>query len=178
MPYRTYSSWLFDGSRDSEFPEPRTDDTGKVIIPDLLKYNSPITVTYAISMFLKNGPLNHYLDEYFNNINLRYLDKKELFLFIKKCVLDFRISKRDTTFIPWTRKSKLFNELRNKFPHLKNCDISLLCDLVEESDKRDAIFDTLGLEKPKKVKTKNTQKPKKISLRDFMSQHFSIMDMP
>ena len=89
MPYRTFTSWLFDGSRSSEFPEPKYDDSGKEIIPDLLKYNSPITVTYAISMFLKNGPLNYYLDNYFNNINLRYMDKKDVFIFIKKCVLIF-----------------------------------------------------------------------------------------
>jgi len=176
MPYRTFTGWLFDGSRNSEFPTPKYDDSGKEIIPDLLKYNSPITVTYAVSMFLKNGPLNHYLDQYFNNINLRYMDKQEVFEFIKKCVLDFRVSRRDTTFIPWTRKSKLFGSLRNKFPELKNCDISLLCDLVEESDQKEVIFNTLGLEKPKKMKIKKKKTTTKISLKDFMAQHFSIME--
>ena len=53
-----------------------------------MKYNSPITATYVISMFLTNGPLNHYLDSYFNNINLRYLDKKELFGFIKEGIVE------------------------------------------------------------------------------------------
>jgi hypothetical protein len=177
MPYRTFNGWLFDGSRDSEFPKPRYADDGKEIIPDILKYNSPITATYVVSMFLKNGPLNHYLDNYLNNINLRYLDKKELFMFIKKCVLDFRLGRRDTVFIPWTRKTKLFGELRNKFPELKNCDISLLCDLVEESDQKEAIFNTLGLEKPKKLKVKKQKRKKKISLKEFMAQHFSIMDI-
>jgi len=176
MPYRTFNSWLFDGSRGSEFPKPKYDDSGKVIIPDLLHYKSPISVTYAISMFLKNGPLNHYLDAYFNNINLRYMDKKDIFKFIKKCVLDFRVGKRDTTFIPWSRKTKLFGVVRNKFPELKNCDISLLCDLIEESDEKEAIFNTLGLEKPKKIKVKKKKRKTKISLKDFMAQHFSIMD--
>jgi len=176
MPYRTFNSWLFDGSRDSDFPTPKYADDGKEIIPDLLKYNSPISVTYAISMFLKNGPLNHYLDKYFNNINLRYMDKKEIFLFIKKCVLDFRVGRRDTSFIPFTRKNKLFGILRNKFPELKNCDVSLLCDLVEESDDKEAIYNTLGLEKPKKIKVKKQKKSKKVKLKDFMAEHFSIME--
>ena len=176
MPYRTFNSWLFDGSRDSKFPEPKYADDGKEIIPDLLKYNSPITHTYVISMFLKNGPLNFYLDKYFNNINLRYLEKKELFLFVKKCVLDFRVGRRDTTFIPFTRKTKLFGILRNKFPELKNCDVSLLCDLIEESDNREVIYSTLGLEKPKKVKTRKEPKSKKITLKEFLAKHFSIME--
>lgn len=176
--FRTFNSWLFDGSRDSEFPEPRVDDSGKVIVPDLLKYNSPITVTYVVSLFLKNGNLNHYLNEHFNNINLRYIDKKEFFLFIKKCVLDFRVNKYDTTFIPWSNKTKLFNILRHKFPYLKNCDISLLCDLVEESEDKESIYNTLGIDNPKKKKIKSKpKKAKKIKLKDFMAQHFSIMEV-
>ena len=176
MPYRTFNSWLFDGSRDSEFPKPRYADDGKEIIPDLLKYNSPITATYVISMFMKNGPLNYYLDKYFNNINLRYLDKKELFLFIKKCVLDFRAGRRDTTFVPWTRKTKMFGVLRDKFPELKNCDISLLCDLIEESEDKEGIYNALGLEKPKKLKSKKKRKKKTVKLKDYLAEHFSIME--
>jgi len=177
MPFRTFNSWLFDGSRESKFPEPRYSDDGSVIIPDLLKYNSPITHTYVISMFLKNGSLNYYLNTYFNNINLRYLEKKELFTFIKKCVLDFKVGRKDTIFVPFTRKTKLFGELRNKCPELKNCDISLLVDLVDESDNKEAIYNTLGLEKPKKLKIKKERKKTKISLKEFMASHFSIMEM-
>jgi len=127
-------------------------------------------------MFLKHGPLNHYLDKYFNDISLRYLNKKELFTFIKKCVLDFRVRRSDTSFTPYTRKTKIFTALRNKFPELKNCDVSLLCDLVEESDEKEAIFNTLGLEKPKKLKTKKQPRSKKVSLKEFMAKHFSIME--
>jgi len=177
MPFRTFNSWLFDGSRDSKFPEVKYADNGKEIIPNLLKYNSPITHTYVISMFLKNGPLNHYLDKYFNNVNLRYLDKKELFTFIKKCVSDFRIGRRDITFVPWTRKTKLYGVLREKFPELKNCDVSLLVDLVDESDDKEVIYNTLGLEKPKKLKIKKQRKKTKMNLKEFLANHFSIMEM-
>ena len=128
-------------------------------------------------MFLKNGPLNYYLDSYFNNINVRYLDKKELFTFIKKCVQDFRVTRRDTTFVPFTRKVKLFSVLRDKFPELKNCDITLLADIVDESDDKDVIYNTLGLEKPKKMKLKTKRKKSKVSLKEFMANHFSIMEL-
>jgi hypothetical protein len=43
MPYRTFNGWLFDGSRNSKFPTPKYSNDGEEIIPDLLKYNSPIT---------------------------------------------------------------------------------------------------------------------------------------
>jgi hypothetical protein len=92
-------------------------------------------------------------------------------------VLDFRVKRRDVTFVPWTRKSKLFGILRNKFPELKNCDVSLLVDLVDESKDKDTIYNTLGLEKPKKMKLKAKRKKKKISLKEFMANHISIMEM-
>jgi hypothetical protein len=50
MPFKTYLNWLFDGREDTPIPEPVTDKDGKVIVPDIMKYNSPITHTYAISL--------------------------------------------------------------------------------------------------------------------------------
>lgn len=97
-------------------------------------------------------------------------------MFIKNCVIDFRVGRRDTAFIPFTRKSKLFAILRNKFPILKNCDIVLLADLIEESEEREVIYNTLGLEKPKKLKSKK-KKIEKISLKMFMAKHFTVMEV-
>ena len=107
MPFKTFHNWLFDGSRSSPIPKA----TEKI---DILKYNSPITHTYLISMFPKSGPLNHYLNTYLNNINTRYLEKEDLFNFIKKCVLDFRIKRRDVSYFPYKRQTKLFQKLREK----------------------------------------------------------------
>ena len=87
MPFKTFNTWLFDGNQSSPIPK------------DILKYNSPISHTYVISLFLKNGTLNNYLDKYFNDLNLRYLTKEELFRFIKKCVLDFKIKTIDSPFL-------------------------------------------------------------------------------
>lgn len=171
MPFKTFHNWLFDGSRTSPIPKA----TDKI---DILKYNSPITHTYVISMFPKQGQLNHYLNEYFNNMNLRYLEKEELFKFIKKCVLDFRIKRRDVTYFPYKRQTKLFQKLREKVPEFKNNDIALLCNVVDNSEDRDTIYESLKLEKPKKIKLRKKGKQKgKISLKKFLDQSFSTLQM-
>lgn len=171
MPFKTYTQWLFDGSRTSPIPKPRDG-------VDILKYNSPITHTFVLQMFMRHGPLNFYLDKHFNNINLRYLSKDELFLFVKKCVLDFRVLKRDTVFYKYRQKDKLYEKLRSKIPELKNNDISLLVDIIEKSNDKKKIYQTLGLGKPpkkQKVKLgkKKINKSKKIPLKTFMKKHFS-----
>ena len=129
MPFKTFNNWMFDGSRSTPIPKA----TEKV---DILKYNSPITHTFALQLFMRHGPLNHYLDKYFNNIGLRYLTKEELFLFLKKCVLDFRVMRRDTVFYPYRQKNKLYDALRAKFPELKNNDVSLFCEIIEKAGSR------------------------------------------
>jgi hypothetical protein len=179
MPYKTFFNWLFDGNVNSEIPKPRTDDSGKVIVPDILKYNSPITHTYVVSIFLRHAPLTRYLDEYFNDINLRYLERADLFKFIKKCVCDFRIRKNDTVFYPRKERQKLFEVLRERVPYLKDGDLFLLCDMIEKSDEKEQVYSTLGLSVPKKEKLKIKKETKKtttkISIKDYLEKHFSIV---
>ena len=146
---------------------------------DILKYNSPITHTFVMSLFLRNGALNHYLDEYFNNIGLRYLSKEEFFKFIKKCVIDFKVRRNQTVFYKWLRQDKLYNILRDRFPQFKNNDITLLCDLIKRDDEKEAIYHSLGLEMPKKKKIrtgKKTPKKGKIPLKGFLAEHFSVIE--
>ena len=179
--FKVFFDWLFDGDRNSKIPPPRTDDDGKVLIPDVLKYNSPITHTYLVSIFLRHAPLTLYLNEYFNDINLRYLEREDLFYFIKKCVCDFRIRRNDIVYYPRKNRQKLFEVLRERVPYLKDNDISLLCDIVEKSEDKDQIYSTLGLEMPKKekikIKAKKEDKGKKIILKDFLEKHFSIINV-
>jgi len=171
MPFRTFNTWLFDRNPLSPIP-PARDGV------DILKYNSPITNTFVLSLFMRNGNLNHYLNEYFNNMGLRYLSKEELFKFIKKCVLDFRITRKDTVFYKFRRQDKMYNILRDKFPQFKNNDITLLCELIEKAEDKDAIYQSLGFDLPKKktLKTgKKEIKKSKISLKNFMAKHFSVL---
>jgi hypothetical protein len=179
MPFKTFFNWLFDGKIDSKIPEPQTDDDGKIIVPDILKYNSPITHTYVISIFMKNGELNHYLNEYFNNINLRYLDKEELFYFIKKCVRDFRIGRYGTNYRAYPKHDKLFKALRDKLPYLKNDDINLLCKIIDDSEDKSRLYESLGLEAPKKKKLRKQKKKKieKMSLEKLLEENFALIKM-
>ncbi|MCF8019910.1 MAG: hypothetical protein K9L62_10965 [Vallitaleaceae bacterium] len=172
MPFRTFNQWLFDRNKDTPIPPPN----GKI---DILKYNSPITHTWVLQLFMRHGPLNQYLDEYFNNIGLRYIPKDEFFRFIKKCVMDFKVTKTQTVFYKWRRQDKLYNILRDKFPQFKNDDITLLSELIERSDDKKAIYESLGMELPKKKKIKTgkkTTKKGKTSVKDFLAGSFSIME--
>lgn len=179
MPFRTFNFWLFDGKKNSPIPRPKYDDNGKIITPDILKYNSPITHTYVISLFLRNGLLNHYLDKYFNNISLRYLSREDLFKFIKKCVIDFKIKKRDLVFYKRRERRVLYDTLRERMPLLKNDDVLLLCDIIEKSENKDSIYDSLHLQKPKRSKLKKARKieSKKITFNDFLKDYFSTVDV-
>lgn len=170
-PYQLFNNWLFDGRTDT--PIPRAEGI------DLLKYNSPIHHTYLVSLFLRNGSLNNYLNDYFNDINLRYLTREELFIFIKKCVQDFKIQKRDLMFYKRSPRIMLYEVLRERMPLLKNDDISLLCDIIDNSDNRDLVYESLGIEKPKKIKLKKAKKESKknISLNEFLKEHFSTLDV-
>jgi len=188
MPYKTFQNWLFDGNLRSPIPSVKYDNNGKEIVPDLLSYKSPITCTYVITIFLNNSKLVRYLDRYLNNIGLRYLEVEDLFRFIKKCVIDFRVQRKDIPFIPFKRQTIMFNILRNKFPILKNNDISLLCELIDKSDDKDMIYSALDISRPKKEKLKIESKKSKsginfmvekgvsISLKDFIETHFSISE--
>lgn len=171
MPYRTFNQWLFDRNKTSPIPPAKNG-------VDILKYNSPITNTFVLSLFMRNGSLNHYLDKYFNNMGLRYLSREELFKFIKKCVIDFKVKRRDIVFYKFRRQDKLYNILREKFPQFKNDDISLLCELIEKSDEKEAIYSSIGLTTPKKKKLKTSKKivkKGKVSLKQFLVEHFSII---
>ena len=166
--YTDFFSWLFDGNKNSILRN-----------KEVLKYNSPITHTYVISIFINNGPLNWFLNKYFNNIGLRYLSKEELFRFIKKCVIDFRVQKKNILFIPYKKNSALFDSLKKKIPILKDSDIDLLSELVEKSDSTQ-IYSSLGIDKPKKRKlswSKQKNDSEKVPLVDFLSSNFSVIEV-
>jgi hypothetical protein len=168
MPYKLYTNWLFDMNRKSDIPKSEG--------IDIMKYNSPITATFVISMFIKNLKVNWFLNKNFNNMNLRYLEKEELFKFMKKCVFDFKLTRRDINYSSFRKQNKLFNVLRSKIPELKNGDIKLLCDIIEKSDEKDSVYNTLGLEVPKKMKLKTKEsKKEKMSVAEFLERHFSII---
>jgi hypothetical protein len=171
-PFQQYFSWLFNFDQKSEIPK------------DLLKSTSPISNTYAISTFLNCGPLNNYLDQYFNNVGIWYLEKKDLFLFLKKCVKDFKVNRKSIVYIPWKKTTKMYDVLRNKFPELKAFEISFICDMIDKSEDKDEILATFGLDEVSKKKiTKKERKEMQekevknedaITVEEFLKQNFEI----
>lgn len=180
-PFQIFNSWLFDGNIKTSFPEPKSDEYGNVRIPDLLKYNSPIQPTTILRYFMKDLKFNHYLNQYFNNINIRYIEKIEFFYFIKQAVIDFKFSQRQMTYFSYKKKDKIISKLSIKCPHLKSYEIDLLSELILKNENKDNILSSLGLEelkKPKKIKGKKKKKINKdykISLDEFLNEHFAIV---
>jgi len=169
--YKVFYHWLFDGQRNSPIPKA----TEKI---NLLKYNSPINNNFLLSLFMNNGNLNHYLNTYFNNMGLHYMKREDMFKFIKKCVQDFRVKRRDIIFYKFTYQEKLYTVLRDKFPQFKNDDIKLLSELINDSKDKATIWESLGLKLPTKKKLKRSQKKKKIekiSSDAFLNEHFSMV---
>lgn len=179
MPYKLFNSWLFDGNPKSPIPLPDKERN----IPDLLKYNSPIHHTYLISLFLNNGKVNHYLDKYFNNMGLRYLEREELFKFAKKLVQDFKIQRNSLPFFKYGgRKTKLNDSLKRKFPMLKVYDVAFLCDVIDKSDEKERIYSTFGIDDPevhkkKKSKQKNevVEKTSRLTVKEFVEKNFNVV---
>lgn len=160
--FKQFLIWLFDGNINSKIPE------------ELLSYKSPITHTYVISLFTKIGLFNHYLNEYFNNVGLYYLDKRDIFRYIKECVQLFKINSRQIRYAWFRKKSDLHKMLSKKHPNLKPYEISILCEVVNNLEDKNNIYVSLGLEKPKIVKTKKSKpgKSSNNSVESFISKNF------
>lgn len=174
MPFKLFHTWLFDGNPKSKIPSVE----GGL---NILSYKSPINHHFMISMFLNQGKLNHFLNEYFNNMGVYYLDKEELMRFLKKCVIDFKIQRKDLPYIPKTKNTKLFESLRKKIPIMKKYDISLLCDIVDKMETKQDIYYSLGLEKPETIKKqkgmKKRTKKEKETVSEFLKNNFKIMEI-
>ncbi len=160
MPYKIFNNWLFDGNINTPLPE------------ELLKTTSPINHLYVIGLFQNYLKLNHYLNKNVNNINLWYMPKDELFLFLKDLAMKFNVYQGRTFFRAWPKRSKLKDILSKKFPELKKYEIDLLSINIGKSEDRDAIYASLGLSKEKKKKLRKKAE-KKLSLKKYLSENFS-----
>jgi hypothetical protein len=176
--FTQFQNWMFDG------------DMRTIISPETMKYNSPINHKYIISTFLLNGPINYYLNSVFNNIGLWYLDKEELLLFVKKAVKDFKINRRSLTYTPWKKTDKLFDSIRGKVPFLKTYEVSFLCELINESESKESIYSSLGLDDLKKKKERKTKskgdseqvsseenKSSDITVEEFIKKNFILNEI-
>lgn len=167
--FREFWTWCFNRNMDSPIPDPEV----------LLKYNSPIHHTFLLKSFITNGKLNAYLNRWTNNIGVRYIDREDMFYFIKQCVIDFRIKRKEVHYSPYNPKDILFDKMQRKFPTLKPYEISLFCEIIEKSKDRDAVYSAFGIDKPKKERKKIGKKKRKekISLKEFLKENFKMMEV-
>lgn len=166
-PYQLFFNWLFDGQKTSAIPRPEI----------LLKYNSPINEMFLLKMFIQVGRLNYLLNDY-NHIGIYYLDREELFYFIKQCVRDFKVKRRDIHYFPRQKREILAEKLKEKLPLIKDHEISILAAAVEKSDDKERIYSSLGIDKPKKTRSKKSKgksKSEKTDLKSFLNNNFEIM---
>ncbi len=163
-PYQLFWNWAFDSKKDSPIPDPEV----------LLKYNSPINCTFLLRSLVNNGRITLFLNEYVNNMGVRYIDQEELLLFFKDCIQRFKVKRTEIHFTPRRPRVILEEKLKEKFPLYKWYDIELLSMLIQSSDEQDAIYSALGIEKAKKQKLKKRSKKKKVKLSTFLKDNFSM----
>jgi hypothetical protein len=165
---------------ETEIPKPETDSAGNVITPDILKPSGPLNQRYIMSMFMKNPKMCLYMNKYFNNVNVWYIDKETFFKFIKKCIHDFKFNRRDLLFLKSSKgnKEKLVEKLEERFPLLKFDDVLMLYELIEKSPEKNAIYNSFGLKRVSKRKVKKEKKKGKItksSAKNFLKKNFEVV---
>lgn len=180
MPYKQFSNYLFDGKYNEDPPE------------ELCRPSSPISQLYAISLFMKCGDLNHFLNKHLNTFTIFQIPKDEVFKFIKNCIKDFNISKHQAWyFSKRQKKNNLFDILSKRYPLLKEYEIYELCDLVNKSEDKNKILEGLGLKvdykktkgiKDKKIKKVDNKKEddklyNDLKINDFLQKNFVVMDL-
>jgi len=153
-PYTILNKWLYDGNRESKVPNEIL--VGGAIGPQYLLY------------FFKGSKYLVYINKIFNNFYIYQLNKEEIFTMLKDIVI--RTGYRPKFYKTASRtKIKLIESLRKKLPTLKIAEINILANKIENSDYRDSVFETLGLEKGinkkrttkqqlEQIKQDNTQK--------------------
>lgn len=137
-PYTTLNVWLFDGSKDS--PVPRTVIDSNAIGSQYLLW------------YFRNSIYSIYINKHFNNFDIYKLDKEAALRLLKDCVLSSGFRPK---FTPKQKDSspKIFAILKKKYPYFKSDDINLLINIIDTSEEKDQIYETLGLYNPKKKKT-------------------------
>lgn len=160
--FLSFRKWLHDGKDCSEVPE------------EFL--SSPITHTYALSLFLLSRKLTIYLNEVFNNSNLWGIPKEDLFRFLKKCVQEFKLAPRDLKYFKRAEISNFYNILE-KIPFLKMGDLDILLSSFKgEGKSEDEILQIFGIkEEIKKEKIKRSFM-KKYPLSRLM-KHFVYIEV-
>lgn len=130
---------------------------------------------------MKNPKMCLYLNKHFNNIGLWYVDKETLFKFLKRSIIDFKVRRSELFFMKSKKsKEKMVEKLEDKFPLLKHNEIQYLCEIIENSDQKSAVYNSFGMKKPSKRKVKKEKRIKKTkaktSSKNFLKKNFEVIN--
>jgi len=95
---------------------------------------------------------------------------------MKECVRRTGFKPRFVRFAKSSSKHKLTKALIQLYPYLKKYEISQLADMIDTSDDKSAIYESLGLTKPKKKKL--TKKEKTSGIQEIKAEMKSEDDKP
>jgi len=158
--YTLLNRWLYDGSKTTKIPE------------DIEKDKS-ISHMYLLYYF-RCSPYGLVISKLFNNWGLFSLDRMELFYFLKECIT---LSGYKPPFIQKVpaKKNKLTDFLVAKYPYLKNEEIFMLIDFIDNSEEKDTIYEMFGIYTPKNKKlTKIQQNQFKEDLEKNKKEQLSL----
>ena len=136
-PWHTFNKWLYDGSMTSKIPTELLTDKS-IGIMNLLYYFRASKYGVVISNL-------------FNNWDLFTLDRVEVLYFMKECVYRTGYKPPFNNKVP-AKKSKLHDYLKERHPFLKSDEVFMLVDIIDNSDEKDSIYETLGIYSPGKAK--------------------------
>lgn len=138
--YSLLTKWLYDGSKTTTIPSQ--------VVDDYSIGNQFLLFFFRGSVYLP------YISSTFNNYNLFALEKSEVFTMLKSMIQSTGFTQK---WYPYPKKGKvkLIEALKPKFPYLKEYDLSLLADQIDQSEDKESIYESLGLsDKAKKKKNK------------------------
>jgi hypothetical protein len=100
-----------------------------LLVPSHIKKDSRITNTYLIRLFLRNGEFNYFLNGCFNHFgtSLWGLDKQDLLVFLKHCILKLNLTRNSVYYTKKGRKTKdIIEKIESKFSLLKSYECECL----------------------------------------------------
>jgi hypothetical protein len=140
-----FNKWLYDGSTSTKIPIELESD----------KSIGQMNLIY----YFRASPYGLVISKLMNNWGLFALDRIEVLYFMKECV---RLSGYKPPFIHKipSKKNKLYDNLKERYPYLKLEEINMLIEFVDASDEKDTIYEMFGIYSPSKKKLTKEQKKK------------------
>jgi len=155
--YTILNRWFFDGSKTTK-------------IPDDVEKDKSISQMYLLYYF-RSSPYGLIISKLFNNWNIFSLDRIELLYFLKECISLSGYKPPFIQKIP-SKKNKLVDCLKEKYPFLKIEEIFMMVESIDKSDEKDNYYEMFGIYSPKAKKVTKAQREKVLKEKPSTKQAF------